>query len=183
MFYLVIDLKYFIQKIVWMCHVIWHRMILEYIDIAEVKLPCPRNNFWKRFAISRLTSVKLRCITNEIAIARFDNTCNLYNNIHNLVNEQTLKKHYLHLSSIPRLLFRIDWFRCTTRTAVSNGWRHVWKYFASGFIKWFRKKNYSGVHLNNGWRHIWKYFASCFIKLFRKKILFWRSFKCKQHGH
>lgn len=107
MFYLVIDLKYFIQKIVWMCHVIWHRMILEYIDIAEVKLPCPRNNFWKRFAISRLTSVKLRCITSESAIARFDNTCNLYNNIHNLVNEQTLKKHYLHLSSIPRLLFRI----------------------------------------------------------------------------
>ena len=27
-----------------------------------------------------------------------------------------------------------DWFRCTTRTAVNNGWHHVWKYFASCFI-------------------------------------------------
>ena len=68
----------------------------------------------------------------------------------------------LKWNSVLRVL-SLDWFRCTTRTTVNNGWRHVWKYFASCFIKWFRKKKLF-------WRAFKQQVAPC-LEIFR--VLFY----------
>ena len=130
---------------------------------------------WKKSIPSRNKSLarKLFTLINFIKFWVFCGTLKLMNcsfDLKNVVSESQIspKHEFLKvLSSVCDPLGVVspttDWFRCTTRTAVNNGWRHVWKYFASCFIKLFRKKIYSGAHLNNGWRHVWKYFASCFI--------------------
>ena len=94
----------------------------------------------------------------------------LFSDLKNVVSESQIsaKHEFLKvLSSVCDPLGVVspttDWFRCTTRTAVNNGWRHVWKYFASCFIKWFRKKKLF-------WRAFKQRVTSC-LEIFR--VLFY----------